>query len=223
MPRLVTRTATASTGGVAPSRNRRFEVVLADTREVLRDVIARTSRRGPLEIPAPVVASEHQDRVVRDYLTWWITHANPAGAFAARTRWLRWLPAPWLLRTLFALGYDGLLYVKDECVIGHVFFQRRGATVHGFSTAVSRPFDGYGYSVVIMLDFVAYASQLPGVARARVGRGQNNVTHRFLQRLKKYEQHLAWHVSPEGWVTFRQNTADDVCRVVAPRQVPEQG
>jgi hypothetical protein len=103
-----------------------------------------------------------------------------------------------------------------------VFFQRRGAAVHGFSTAVSAPFDGYGYSVVIMLDYVAYASQLPGVERARVGRGQNNVTQRFLQRLKKYERHLAWHVAPDGWVTFRQNREADACGIATPRQFREQ-
>jgi hypothetical protein len=157
-------------------------------------------------MPSPVLASTHQTRAVRDYLIWWITHPNPTGTFAARTRWLRWLPAPWLLRAMFALGYDGLVYLRNEQVIGHVFFQRRGAHVHGFSTAVSEPFVGYGYSVVILTDYVAYASQLPGVDRARVGRGQNNVTYRFLQRLKKYEHQLAWHVGQDGWVTFHSKT-----------------
>ncbi|HEX2455817.1 MAG TPA: hypothetical protein VHI99_19120 [Vicinamibacterales bacterium] len=221
MPPVVPLNATSTAGGAA-SRNGRFEAVLADTRGVLRDVFARASRRGSLEVPAPVIASADQTRAVRDYLMRWITHPNPAGTFAARTRWLRWLPTPWVLRTLFALGYDGLIYLKDDRVIGHVFFQRRGAAVHGFSTAVSAPFDGYGYSVVIMLDYVAYASQLPGVERARVGRGQNNVTQRFLQRLKKYERHLAWHVAPDGWVTFRQNREADACGIATPRQFREQ-
>ena len=41
-----------------------------------------------------------------------------------------------LKRLLSALGYDGLLYFDGGAVIGHVFFQRRGRNVHGFSTAV---------------------------------------------------------------------------------------
>ncbi len=181
-----------------------------DARGVLRDVLARASRIGSLELPEPVLASAHQTRVVRDYLMWWITHPDPAGTFAARTRWLRWLPARWLLRAMFALGYDGLLYLKGGRVIGHVFFQRRGLAVHGFSTAVSAPFDGYGYSVAIVLDYVAYASQMPGVVRARVGRGQNSVTKRFLQRLKKHERQLSWRVDPDGWVAFhRDDEADE--------------
>lgn len=195
-----------STPGVAGLTECGFESVLYDTRQVLQDVLTRASRRGSLEIPSPVLASTHQTREVRDYLLWWITHPNPAGTFAARTRWLRWLPATWLLRTMFALGYDGLIYLKDDQVIGHVFFQRRGAEVHGFSTAVSERFVGYGYSVVILTDYVAYASQVPGVNRARVGRGQNNVASRFLQCLKKYEKQLAWHVGQDGWVTFHVKT-----------------
>ena len=169
----------------------------------LRSVRARTPAGASMELPPPVVAGATETRGVREYLVWWITHPNPAGIFASKTRWLRWLPGPWLLRVMFALGYDGLLYLKDGHVVGHVFFQCRGADVHGFSTAVSAPFDGHGYSAVILLDYVTHASRMPGVIRARVGRGENNVTRRFLQRLKKHEAHFGWHVDPDGWVTFR--------------------
>src|SRR5262249_22755740 len=181
-----------------------FPPVVARTRGILHDVFARASRKGSLQLPMPVLASRHSTRVVREYLTWWITHPNPAGMFAARTRWLRWLPRPLLVRTLFALGYDGLVYLKDDVVIGHIFFQRHGRALHGFSTGVSEPFAGRGHSVMIMLDYVAYASQVRGIGRARVGRGQNNVTQRFLVRLKEYERQLGWHVDLDGWVTFRE-------------------
>ena len=67
---------------------------------------------------------------------------------------------------MFALRYDGLIYVDAGAVAGHVFFQRRGPELHAFSTAVGSPFDRGGYSVVMLLDFVAYASQVPGVRRA---------------------------------------------------------
>jgi hypothetical protein len=186
--------------------DRSAAVALIGTREVLEDLFARVraGRKGSLELPAPVMVSQDRTRVARDYLVWWIRHPDPSGMFAARTRRLRWLPSPLLLRLLFARGYDGLLYVKDGAVVGHLFFQRRGSDLHGFSTAVSEPFAGAGYSVRIMLDFVAYASQVPGIVRARVGRGQNNTTRRFLQRLSKYEDRLAWRVGADGWVTFRE-------------------
>jgi hypothetical protein len=181
------------------------ETVSTHLQSLREDFLARANSRRGLEMPSPVLASANQTRVVCDYLLWWVMHPNPAGTFAERTRWLRLLPGPFLLRTLFKVGYDGLVYVDRDRVIGHVFFHRRGSVVHGFSTAVGEPFDGSGYSVVIILDFLTYVSQLPGIVRARVGRGHTNVTRRFLQRLKAHERQFGWRVEPDGWVTFRQH------------------
>jgi hypothetical protein len=199
---------TGPAAGGAGLGHRSFHSVLADTRRITDDMRprVRTGRKGSLQLPMPDLVSRDRTRITRDYLVWWITHPDPAGAFAARTRWLRWLPASLLLRILFALGYDGLVYVNDEVVVGHVFFQRRGSELHGFSTAVSEPFGASGYSVAIMLDYVAYASDVPGIQRARVGRGQNNVTRRFLQRLRKHERQLEWRVDADGWITFLRRT-----------------
>src|SRR4030095_15458637 len=115
---------------------------------------------------------------------------------------MQWVPSTIRVRSLFALGYDGLIYVKNGAIMGHVFYQRHGSSIHGFSTAISEPFAGKGYSVAVLLDFVAHAHNTPGVARARVGAGQNNVTRRFLERIKKHESPLGWQVSLDGWVTF---------------------
>jgi len=165
-------------------------------------LLSTIGRRSQRPFAAPVLASAHRTVAVRDYLAWWATHPNPAGTFAARTRWLRWLPGGWLVTTMFALGYDGLIYLDGGGAVGHVFFQRRGRELHAFSTAVSPPFEGSGYSVVMLLDFVAYAAACPGIERARVGRGANNVTQRFLQRLAQHDQELGWRVEPDGWVHF---------------------
>ena len=170
--------------------------------ELRRELLSIVERRSHVALPDPVLARTHRTGAVDDYLAWWATHPNPSGAFAARTRWLRRLPRGWLVRAMFALGYDGLIYLDGGAVVGHVFFQRRGPELHAFSTAVGPPFEGAGYSVVMLLDFVTHASQAPGVQRARVGRGQNNVTRRFLQRLKAHETALGWRVSLDGWVLF---------------------
>lgn len=155
------------------------------------------------DVPAPVLVSTNLTPAVRKYISWWIRNADPAGRFAAKTRWLRRLPSPLPLRILLALGYDGFVYEKDAAIMGHVFFQRRGSALHAFSGAVDDPFGGRGYAVVMLFDCVAYASRLPGVDRARVGAGWNNINRRFLDRLKKREAQLGWRVEPDGWVTFR--------------------
>jgi len=106
------------------------------------------------------------------------------------------------VRALLARGYDGLVYPQLDAIVGHVFFQRRGSALHGFSTAVDEAFDGEGYSVVMVLDYVAYGAQLPGITELRIGTGRNNTTRRLLARIKKHERHLGWRVSPDGWVRF---------------------
>jgi len=165
-------------------------------------------------LPYPVLVSTHP-LVCRDYVCWWIANANPSGRFAAKTRWLRRLPAPLLLRILLALGYDGLVYITEAGIMGHVFFQHRGAAVHGFSAAVSEGFDGRGYSVVMLLDYVAYAFRNPGVVKARIGTGRNKISRRLLARIKEQEGRLGWQVTPDGWVRFdadsrrRDRSAED--------------
>jgi hypothetical protein len=194
--------ARAGATSIAADIEPAFDPAQARSSGLRHDLLSSIARRSPRPLPAPVLASRHQTVAVRDYLAWWATHPNPSGTFAARTRWLRRLPSAWLVKVMFALRYDGLIYLDGEAPIGHTFFQRRGADLHGFSTAVSPPFEGAGYSVVMQLDFVTYASTCPGIVRARVGRATNNVTQRFRTRLKAHERELGWTVEADGWVRF---------------------
>lgn len=188
---------------------------LASVRWLGSLVLARSVAARPLDVPVPWLVSACLKRsrraasrksaganAVRDYVLWWIAHPAAGSRFAARTRLLRRLPGGLLLRVMLALGYDGIVYPKGDTILGHVFFQRRGREVHGFSTAVGDEFDGKGHSVVMMLDYLAYAAQLRGVVRARAGRGQNTVTRRLLERIKTHEDRLGWRVDADGWVTF---------------------
>jgi len=155
-------------------------------------------------VPPPRLVSTHarSKGPVRDYALWWIGHPSPGSTFESRTWWRRQLPAAWVLRALTALGYDGLVYVDNDIIVGHVFFQQHGSALHGFSTAVHAGFEEGGYSVVMILDFVAYAAGTPGITAARVGTGQNNTTRRLLSRLRRHADGLGWRVDEDGWVTF---------------------
>jgi hypothetical protein len=51
-----------------------------------------------------------------------------------------------------------------------------------------------------MMDDVTYALRLAGVARVRVGTGRNNLTRRFLARIRKHEAVSGWRVGDDGWV-----------------------
>src|SRR5690349_4034275 len=116
---------------------------LEELRWLARAVAPGAVTAASSQLPTPILVSTHR-AVCRDYLRWWIANPDPSGRFARKTRWLRWLPAPVLTWILLALGYDGLIFVSEDGIIGHVFFQRRGDALHGFSTAVSDEFAGCG-------------------------------------------------------------------------------
>ncbi len=159
----------------------------------------------PMDVPVPLLVSMHiwRNAIVADYVAWWMEHPDAGSTFEKRSRWLRWLPRAlrWRLMSLF--GYDGIVYLRGNGAIeGHMFFQRRGCALHGFSTAANEHASGKGHSVVFMLDYVGYAAQLPGILRARVGTGRNAVTRRLLERIRRIEDKLGWSVSTDGWVVF---------------------
>ena len=124
------------------------------------------------ELPVPELASEQPTPMVGEYLLQWIADANPAGQFHAQTRWRQWLPRSLRVRSLFALGYDGLIYINEGAAVGHVYYQRHGSSLHAFSAAVIDPLKGKGYSVAMFLAFVAHAHSMP--AWAARGTGQNS-------------------------------------------------
>ncbi len=182
---------------------------MASLRWLARRVLGQDAAELSGKVPTPSLVRAQLEReppaareAVRSYLLYWIRHAEAGGNFEARTRWLRWLPGSTLVRALFALGYDGIVYRRGEAIVGHVFFQRHRNALHGFSTAVDQALEGDGHSVVMILDYLAYGAQLPGITRARVGTGKNNATRRLLARIKKHERSLGWQVGDDGWVVF---------------------
>ncbi len=173
-------------------------------RWLVHHVLPRSARLCDA-LPTPSIVSSHIkvcSQPVRDYALWWITHPDPDSRFASRTSWLQCLPKCILLRMILLLGYDGLVYRCDESILGHVFFQRRRDSIFVFSIAVNGSIENRGCSAVMLLDCLAFAFQTPGVCKMRIGRGQNNVTRRLLERVKKQEDSLGWSVHPNGWVLF---------------------
>ena len=174
---------------------------LSSPRWLARDVPDLRDRAS--ELPSPLVVSANLTPRIRDYLVWWIRHPDPTGAFAAKTRWRRLLPGGLAMRALLALGYDGVVYQNDTMVIGHIFFQRRGADAHIFSAGVAERYEGRKYALVMLLDCIAYTATVPVISRVRVGRAANQLTRHGLQLVAERADRVGWRVSPDGWVTFR--------------------
>lgn len=191
--------------GPASARNLAASELPA-VRWLRQQVIESDSDATAANFPAPSLVSANlgcTSGVLRDYVLWWITHPDRGSDFAVRTRWTRWLPAPMLLRAMMWLGYDGFLYLRGDHVLGHVYFQRRGSSMYAFSAAVDPELRGKGYAVMMIMDCLAYASQLPGITQARVGRGNSEYNSRLLARIRTHEARLGWKVDADGWVAFR--------------------
>jgi hypothetical protein len=52
------------------------------------------------------------------------------------------------------------------------------------------------------MDFLAFATQIPDVTRARVGGGNHPITRGVVALLKPRVSELGWRVSNDGWVDF---------------------
>jgi hypothetical protein len=194
---IVAASASAASASATPD--------LAGLRWLARMVLVNDSARLLDDVPAPCLAgtyAERTDHRLWHYVMRWITAPDPGSAFEARTLLLRGLSGVQLYRAIRDLGYEGLIFATAETVLGHVFFQRQGNALHAFSAAVAGPFNGKGYSTFMICDYLAYAAQSSGIAKARIGRGRNNLTRRILARINNHKQALGWHVADDGWVTF---------------------
>jgi len=139
---------------------------------------------------------------VTAYLGWWIRHPDPLSRFERTTRQLPKMPDAALVAALLKMGYDGLLYQQEGEIVGHVFFQRHGADLCAFSSSIGERYRGGKRWAIFSIDFVAFASQIPDVTRARVGGGNHPITRGLVALLKPHVSGLGWRVSRDGWVYF---------------------
>jgi hypothetical protein len=136
------------------------------------------------------------------YLAWWIRHPSPGSQFETSIGHLKELPDATLVTALFKLGYDGLIYRHATEIAGHIFFQRHGTDLCGFSSSVSEPYRGGELWITFPFDFVAYAFQLADITRVRLGGGKHPITRGLVARLLPHAARLGWQVSRDGWIDF---------------------
>ena len=142
------------------------------------------------------------------HVAWWSRHPDAGSAFERAIDGLPDTSDASRVATLRALGYDGLLYRQHNKVIGHVFFQRHGSALHGFSCWADETLRGRVFFRVAVMDFLAHASQCPGIVRARAGGGHYPITTLVLTRLRRVADTLGWRLSDDGWVDFSTRDSD---------------
>jgi hypothetical protein len=157
--------------------------------------------------PLPRLASEMLSdpecaATVHAYLVWWMRNPDKGSTFETRTAALRELPEGEIVPSLQRLGYDGLLYLCGDEIVGHVFFQRREGDLSAFSLAVTKSFRGGRRWTTFSLDCLAYAAALPGVRRTSVGTGRNMLARSLVKFIRAHAAELGWQAHDDGWIEF---------------------
>jgi len=163
--------------------------------------------------PQPRLASEllrypEYAKATQAYLRWWMRHPDADSTFERSVRPLSDMPDEALIPALARRGYDGLLYLSQGEIGGHVFFQDHGADLCGFSAAVAQSRRGGKLWATLCLDFVAYAAQRPQARRASVGTGGNLVARLLWKLLRAHVYGLGWRLSDDGWIHFSRADTD---------------
>src|SRR5262245_61301125 len=85
------------------------------------------------DLASTVLADGEYRAAALQHIVWWSRHPDAGSAFERATEDVPDSSDASRVANLHALGYDGLLYRQHGKIIGHVFFQRHGSALHGFS------------------------------------------------------------------------------------------
>lgn len=153
------------------------------------------------ELTSVLLTQDKRRPAVVAHVAWWAKHPAAGSYFEQAARSLPDVPDPALVALLQEMRYDGLLYLERADIVGHLFFQRHGAELHAFSVWFGESLRGGDMLSVALLDFLAYASDLPGIARARVG-ATNPVLRRLFAPVHPTLVDIGWRVRDGGWIDF---------------------
>ena len=159
--------------------------------------------------PAPHLASAmltHDVRAVA-HIAWWSRHADPESNFERANRDLADGPDAVRVAALIDRGYDGLLYLQDGAIVGHLFFQHHGDEMHAFAAWTDERFRHKRFKhnkllATAVIDFIGYAYAVPGVVRVRLGAADNAVGENLLARVQPAAAQLGWRVREGCWLDF---------------------
>ena len=108
---------------------------------------------------------------LHEHIVRWIKNPDEGSAFERKTRYLRRLPGWALVRLLSWFNYGGVVCMHDDRneVIGHVFHQERGDTLHLFSIWVNTVYRNAGVGPAIAREWLLHAHRRTTVCRIQTG------------------------------------------------------
>ncbi len=144
--------------------------------------------------------------VVLAYVGEWMRNPVRGSNFDKMTWWWRWLPMSVVLKIMFAAGYEGLLFIDTKgAVVGHVFYQRHGNSLHAFHWFIQEDERGRGHMHEISETFFERAKRNPHITKIRIGAGGNERIARMWELIRdgKIVPECGLEAGDEmGWLIF---------------------
>lgn len=141
-----------------------------------------------------------------NYVLQAVRKPNPGSDFDLKTRWFRnWMPDNLLLFIIYMMGYNGYLMYRGHQIIGHMFYQKRGAFWYSFSLCIREDYRGKGLSRLLMSTILEHAYHSKKISGIRMGKGTHPIVERIRHKIVMNKTSLSFLVHPSkepGWVMF---------------------
>ncbi len=147
-------------------------------------------------------------KTVRSHVEHWVDNPDPGSNFDKQIWFRHYLPTWLLVEILFWIGYEGLIFLDElGAVVGHVFFQKHGTSLHAFHWYIQPEERGHHHMQEISNAFFEYAREKPSIARVRIGAGGNPRIARLWESIRdekiipscglKAGEQMGWLFFPE--------------------------
>lgn len=157
------------------------------------------------------LGNNRRDNTVRRHIAGWLNTPDPGSKFDKKTKWLRMLlPTALIVRILFAVGYQGLIFLNDDgLVVAHVFFQKHGDTLHVFHWHVEEGERGHGYMKEATSAFFEFAHDNDAIVGVRITAGGSPRIAKFWDSIQNGTVQLPHGLKTGekmGWLFFPERT-----------------
>ncbi len=148
--------------------------------------------------------SSPRKREFNEYVLNWIRNPDPQGGFSKKVGAFKRLPRSLVIPLMRLAGYDGIIFMSKGSIVGNIFFQRHGNSLHLFAIYITPKLRRKGLAREAVEHFVRHAKTVKGIERVRIG-GEKLVGRVLCARLKKSEKRLGIKVEKGGWVKLMQS------------------
>jgi hypothetical protein len=145
-------------------------------------------------------------RWARNYVVWWVRNPDAGSRFEKVSQALRPLDDDAVTRVILEQGYDGLLFVDQDQVIGHSFFQKHADALYIFSYWIKKGPRTH-LSAASYMTFFKWAKTRGNATWVKLGNSYAEGAWRILTYLQNRYGRIGLEYTGDGWVCLQPEKA----------------